>query len=133
MAEAIQRPGERVISLLHTQLVQGVQAALAAQLKRDGLARPGMELGLTFYLIPPDRVSVRCRVEEGGTPLFEMVGGPPELAAIATNLALAKLDPTERRGLLPAATVHWRSVRFSADGESVDRFFADVRFTSRQP
>lgn len=119
---------ERVISLLHSEVVRAVQEALAQQLTRDGRAAPGQELGLTFYALTADQMTVVCDVRGGGRRLFQMHGGPAQLAAVAAGVALGRLSPTERKSIAGDATVRWRSVQFTGGGEAVDRFFVDVTF-----
>lgn len=119
---------ERVISLLHSEVVRAVQEALAQQLTRDGKASPGQELGLTFYALTADQMTVVCDVREGGRTLFQMQGGPAQLAAVAASLALRRLSPAERQAVAGEALVRWRSVRLASDGEAIDRFFVDVTF-----
>lgn len=122
---------ERVVSLLHSEVVRAVQEALAQQLTRDGKAAPGQELGLTFYAITADQMTVVCDVREGGRTLFQMQGGPAQLAAVAAGVALRRLSPAERRSIAGEASVRWRSVRLASDGEEIDRFFVDVTFPLR--
>ncbi|HLO02194.1 MAG TPA: hypothetical protein VK191_03690 [Symbiobacteriaceae bacterium] len=123
---------ERVISLLHSEVIRAVQEALAQQLKQDGKAAPGQELGLTFYASTADQMTVVCEVREGGRPLFQMQGGPAQLAAVAAGVALRRLSPAERRRVAGDAAVRWRSVRLdSGGGEALDRFFVDVTFPLR--
>lgn len=122
---------ERVISLLHSEVIRAVQQALAQQLSRDGRAAPGQELGLTFYAPTAEQMSVVCEVREGGRPLFEMRGGPAQLAGVAAGVALLRLSTAEQRRIAGDASVHWRSVRLASGGEALDRFFVDVTFTLR--
>jgi|GEM_PF-5232327 len=121
----------RTISLDHAELVRAVQQAMVDQLRRDGRLGPGLELGLLFYADTPDDMQVVGRVREGSKVLFELTGRKPQLSALATQMALAKLESEERQMLAPEATVEWRSVRFSGEGEPLDRFFADVAFRRR--
>lgn len=119
---------ERVISLLHSEVVRAVQEALAQQLTRDGKASPGQELGLTFYALTADQMTVVCDVREGGRTLFQMQGGPAQLAAVAATIALRRLSPAERKAIAGEASVRWRSVRLASGGEAIDRFLVDVTF-----
>jgi hypothetical protein len=119
---------ERVVTLEHSELVRGVQQAMAAQLRRDGRLQPGMELGLLFYAPAPDDLYVVGRVKQGPTVLFELKGHKPQLSAIAADLALARLTPAEQRTLRPSVDVRWRVVQFTGEDEVVDRFLADVAF-----
>jgi hypothetical protein len=123
---------ERVISLLHSELVRAVQAALANQLIRDGKAEPDQELGLTFYALAHDQLEVLCAVRAKGRTLLQMRGGPSQLAAVAASEALKRLSPAERQRIAGDAIVRWRLVQFSGGGEAVDRFFADVTFSLTQ-
>lgn len=123
---------ERVISLLHSDLVRSVQAALADQLIRDGKATPDQELGLTFYAVAHDQLEVLCEVRARGNTLFQMRGGPTQLAAVAASEALKRLSAEERQRIAGDATVRWRLVQFSGSGEAVDRFFVDVTFPLTQ-
>lgn len=122
---------ERIVSLDHTDLIRAVQQAMAGQLRRDGRLRPGSELGLFFYATGPDDLHVVGRVRQGSQVLFELTGRKPHLSAVATQLALDRLSPDERQGLAPEARVSWRNVRFTGDGEPLDRFFVDVAFSRR--
>lgn len=123
--------GRRVVTLDHSDLVSGVQRAMAEQLRRDGRLQSGMEIGLVFCLLTREEISVCCTVRRFGQALFELKGGRPQLCAVATQLALDKLEPDERRGLEPLAQVHWRAVRFTDGDGSADRFLADVEFYER--
>lgn len=122
---------ERVITLDHSELVGAVQRAMAEQLRRDGRLGPEMELGLLFYADSPDDVHVVGRVRQGARVLFELKGRKPQLTALATRLALDRLPAEERRELVLSAEVAWRAVRFTAGGEQLDRFMADVTFRKR--
>lgn len=121
----------RTVTVLHSDLVAAVQAAMVDQLRRDGRLEEGMELGLTFYSAAGDDVAVLGKVRRGGEVLFELEGGRDELCALATRVALDRLTPEEIRQLQPPAEVHWRTVRFSTPKETMDRFFIDVRFQRR--
>lgn len=123
--------GECVVTLDHTDLVRAVQEAMAAQLRRDGKLRSGMELGLTFYATTTDDLHVVGRVRQGGRVLHELTGRKSHLSAVAAQLALNRLKPGERQNLLPTAAVHWRVVRLTDADESLDRFMADVHFLHR--
>lgn len=120
--------GGRLVTVDHNEMVRAVQQAMAQQLQKDGRLRPGMELGLIFFSQRADEVQVVGRVRSAGQVLFELKGARPHLSAVATQLALAKLSPAERSGLQPSARVHWRTVRFTSEQESIDRFMVDVEF-----
>jgi hypothetical protein len=122
---------ERVISLLHSEVVRAVQEALAQQLRRDGRAAPGQELGLTFYATTPDQMTVLCDVRAGGRSQFQLKGGPAQLVAVAAGAALQRLTASERKRVAGDATVRWRSVRLASGGEALDRLFVDVTFPLR--
>lgn len=122
---------ERVISLLHSEVVRAVQEAMAGQLIRDGKAAPGRELRLTFYALSADQMTVVCDVREAGRTSFQMHGGPAQLAAVAAGVALRRLGPAERKAVSGDASVRWRSVRFTDQGAAIDRFFVDVTFRLR--
>ena len=121
----------RIVSLDHSELISAVQQAMAGQLRRDGRLLPGAELGLLFYASSPDDLHVVGRVRQGSQVLLELTGRKAQLSAVATQLALDRLPPAERRCLAPDARVEWRNVRFTGDGEPLDRFFADVTFRRR--
>ncbi len=120
-----------MVSLGHQELVGGVQRAVAQQLQRDGRLQAGMELGLVFCLHTPQDMSVSCTVRRYGQILFELNGGRSQLCAVATQLALDKLEPEERSGLEPQAQVRWRALRFTGEHEHMDQFVAEVEFRER--
>jgi hypothetical protein len=122
---------DRLVSLDHSEIVLGVQTALAKQLQRDGRLEQEMELGLLFYAEKPDDMRLVAQVCRHGQLLFELKGGRPHLAAVATQLALDKLSPTERSQLEPKAEVRWRAIKFSGTDTTLERFMVDVEFRKR--
>jgi len=120
-----------MVTLDHTEVVRAVQHAMAVQLQRDGRLEKDMELGMVFYSDVPEQMYVLGSVQRCGRTLFELKGDRPQLCAVATQLALTKLTPAERSGLAAAADVHWRTVQFTSDGQSFDRFLVDVAFRRR--
>lgn len=104
---------------------------MAAQLARDGKLTADMELGLIFYTQDPEDLQVVGQVRQHGQVLFELKGNKGQLAAVATQLALAKLPPAVRGQLGSSAAVRWRLVHFADEEESFDRCMADVEFQSR--
>jgi hypothetical protein len=122
---------DRLVSLDHSEIVSGVQTALAKQLQRDGRLEKEMELGLLFYAKKPDDLSLVAKVSRHGKVLFELKGGRPHLAAVAIQLALDKLSPLERCQLEPQAQVRWRAIKFTGDESTLERFMVDVEFRKR--
>lgn len=120
----------KMVTVDHTELIAGVQQVMVEQLRRDGRLSRDMELGLLFYAHTPDNVHVVGRVRRCGEVLFELKGSGPHLCAVATQLALEKLRPEERRALAPTAEVRWRTIRFTGESEAdaLDRFMVDVQF-----
>jgi len=122
---------DRLISLDHSEIVHGVQMALTRQLERDGRLGQGLELGLLFYAEKHDGLNLVAQVRHNGKLLFELKGGRPHLAAVATQLALDKLPPMERSQFEPNASVRWRAIKFTGNESTLERFMVDVEFHKR--